>query len=199
MSRALVDVDGVCADFLPAVLAEAQSKLKPQDIVGWQVFDFIAEADGEEIARRTKRKLTDVGFWRGLGVVEGSKEFVARLREEFEEVYFVTAPWRSCKGWEFTRREWLKKHFGARPEHVIPTSAKHVIRGDFFIDDRFDAVQRWRKATPHGIGIVKSAAYNKGLDWTRCHEVLDWISCGQRWTAERVSLGSETSTSGGGL
>lgn len=166
MKRVLLDCDGVLSDFSKGICDVVNlitgRDTKPSDITQWD-FNKALELD-EHDAAAVKRKLDRVSFWESLKPCEGAIEGVNLLAAR-AEIYVVTSPWYSCEGWEAARREWLYRHFEIERERVIPTAAKHVISGDFFVDDKTSNLREWRAANPTGTGIRWIAPYNRLGPW----------------------------------
>lgn len=141
----LLDCDGVLADFIGEVIETIVAHGGPRhthaDITE---FNFTAALKLDaDLARLVKRTIsTEPGWWYGLTPFPEAIEGVAKLRE-VAEVYIVTSPWNSHPNWLHERESWLKKHFDIPHSHVIATSAKHLVCGDVFVDDKTEAVRAW--------------------------------------------------------
>lgn len=152
MSRVLLDVDGVLADFVGHLISTVNLPIKREDVVQWQLLDLLTDAD----RRAATRTMATPGYWATMPIVVGAREGVNLLRAAGHEVLFVTSPWLSCVGWEFTRRNWLVDRFGARPEDVIPSLRKDVVVGDVLVDDKADHVVAWHHAMTK-LGLLPQA------------------------------------------
>lgn len=163
MKQALVDVDGVCLDFLQHVLdtVPGGTDVKRHEVHDWDIFDRLGDA-GAEMKRS---HLEQRGWWAEIPPMPGAIEGVAVLRNYFEHVCFVSAPWWSCFGWESQRRKVLCELFGAEPHEVLFGSLKHLVRGDWFVDDKPETVAWWQRAqedaTPAFNAWVFDAPYNQ--------------------------------------
>jgi len=148
VKRILLDVDGVLCDFIGGVITLASEITgRPHRVEDVTRFDFAAELglDPEE-ARGVKSVISNTeGWWQGLAVLPGAIEGVARLRE-VAEVYIVTSPWNSCRTWLHDRETWLKRHFDIPHSHVLACSAKHLVAGDLFVDDKTETCVAWDDA-----------------------------------------------------
>src|SRR5258708_1022140 len=111
---ALIDVDGVCADFTGGLPSAIRPPLKPQHPTSFDILDLIKERDGRASKKHAEAKLASRLFWGELKPIEGAIEGISRLRELGFDVIFVSAPWLSCETWERTRQNWLADHFHAR-------------------------------------------------------------------------------------
>ena len=170
MSKILIDVDGVVADFKAAVLDELQLEdTHPED---WDFIDKLKPEDKEE----ADALLEDLEFWGGLPLVDGAKKAIRYLRAFGHEIVWVTSPWSSCIGWETARRSWIKKNFGS--DDVVVTSSKHHIDGDVFIDDKPENVEAWKKAHPNKKAFIYDQTYNRDysgaprFDWSKVGVLL---------------------------
>lgn len=173
--RVLLDCDGVLADFVSAMLEACGSSLQPDEITDWGIFDLIGSADGDDVRRKALAIADDPDFWRSLPVIPLAQENVAHMMASDSEVFVVTSPWESCKGWDVARRQWLAEHFGIDRYHVVITPAKHVVSGDFFLDDKPEHVRAWR-ANNRGFAVLYDAPYNQGADCFRSTWDLESIT-----------------------
>lgn len=165
MSKILIDIDGVVADFKGAFLDELQ--LKDSNPESWDFLESLKPKDKKE----AEALMNDLEFWGGLPLIDGAKKAVKRLKAIGHEVVWVTSPWPSCIGWETARRSWIKDNFG--DDDVIVTSSKHHIDGDFFIDDKPENVEVWKKAHPYKKAFIYDQTYNRHyhgaprFDWSK--------------------------------
>lgn len=162
----LLDCDGVPSDFIGGVLEIVD------DITGLSFerddvdqFDFF-QALGVSIddGRAIKRAIAVPGFCESLQVYEGAKQGVKDL-QEIADVYVVTAPWNSSPTWTYERESWLWRHFKIPHSHVIHTSAKHLVSGDAFVDDKTSAVEAWKIERPAGLAIRWETPHNIHEMW----------------------------------
>jgi 5'(3')-deoxyribonucleotidase len=167
MTRVLLDVDGVLANFVSAYLVLVRDvtgrDYKPADVTQFDIGASLGLSAGE--SSECKRRIADTpGLARCLNVYPGAVEGVSRL-QSIADVYIVTSPWNSHPTWTHDREHWLKKHFDIPHSRVIHTSAKHVCRGDVFVDDKVSAVAKWRDAHPDGLPVVWSTPHNRRDLW----------------------------------
>lgn len=157
--RFLLDIDGVCADFLGAaipILHELTGTLyRPEDFPTWDLFDTIPEKYEAPFYDRCRR----AGFCMGLRPYPGTLEGVASIHG-LANVRVVTSPIHG-DAWYFERAEWCKLHLGVIPKHVIHKSEKETEHGDYLLDDKPAHVEAWAKAHPAGIGLLWSQPYNQ--------------------------------------
>jgi 5'(3')-deoxyribonucleotidase len=173
--RVLIDVDGVLADFIGAVLPIVE-RITGGRYIHEHVthFDFSASLGlTKEHAAAVKRKIGETaGFAISLQPLGGAIDGVRRLRS-IADVYVVTSPWNSNATWTHEREAWLKRWFDIPHSHVIHTSAKYVCLGDVFVDDKTEAVDEWRAAHPQGVAVQWSTPHNR-LDLWDGPSTNDW-------------------------
>jgi 5'(3')-deoxyribonucleotidase len=162
----LLDCDGVLADFIGGVLEIVEHTLglayKHEDV---DRFDFCAALSlAQHEARAVKSSISTRGFCSSLVPYDGAKRGVAAL-EEIADVYIVTSPWDSCETWEHERKAWLYRHFKIPSSRVIHTSAKHLVCGDVFVDDKTSAVAAWREAWRFATAVRWNTPHNARDEW----------------------------------
>lgn len=154
----LLDVDGVLADFRHTYV-EACNKVNGTD---FEADDTGKEWDFAKKLRINKKQQGKVWDeirnpgWVGNMPVLGEAQAGVRALCELGSVHFLTAPVPQGH-WMAERVAWLRKHFGFVVSHrgqpyadqlhdrVIFCSAKykHLVQGDFFVDDKHEVVDRW--------------------------------------------------------
>lgn len=165
--RVLLDVDGVLADFVSAFLAmvarDTGIVATPADVTQFDIGASLGLS--KEQHSQVKRS---IGAWTGMArkleVYPGAIDGVKALRE-VAEVYIVTSPWNSNPTWTHDREWWLYEHFGIKHSHVTHTSAKYLCRGDFLVDDKVSAVEKWQAEHPGGVGVVWNTPHNQLESW----------------------------------
>lgn len=84
---------------------------------------------------------TTPGFWENIPIFEDAARVMAEL-VEVHDVYILTKPWIHYQRCEEEKKEWIKKHLPFfNLENVIFTGHKHLLKGDFFIDDAPDYME----------------------------------------------------------
>lgn len=165
--RVLLDCDGVLAAFVDGWLRLINDALdatyKTSDVTGWDVCASLGLPPEKHGAM--KRLLAGCPeFAAHLEVLPGAVDGVRRLRE-IAEVYVVTSPWNSHPTWTHDREAWLRRRFDIPHSHVVHTSAKHLCVGDVLVDDKLEAVDRWRSAHPSGVAVLWSTPHNRRDLW----------------------------------
>lgn len=183
----LLDCDGVLSDFIGPVCALASSVTgrthAPADVTR---FDF---ASCLELTPLEKRQVTDyismsTGWWSQLPILPGAREGVARL-QDLGDVYIVTSPWNSCATWLHEREAWLKRHFNIPHSRVLAGSAKHLVSGDIFVDDKTETLVNWCERQSSGIAVQWITPHNR-LDGWKGHSTNNWARLAE---IVRVHLG----------
>lgn len=157
--RALIDVDGVCCDFIGGALATIErvtGRPPPADVL--EDWDMFRSYEGEE-KKAIYAAFEEKDWCYSLEVLPGAYDGIRRLQLMGVDVYFVTAPWNS-RHWAYERTAWLQMHFGVNRNQVIHTNAKHVCVGDVFVDDKYEHILDWKEHHPAGVPILWSAPYN---------------------------------------
>lgn len=178
MKTALIDVDGVLAAFTPHSLAGIGGRVKPEEIVTWEIRDFLNADEKKAILDLWH----DTDWWLTIPAIEGAREGVKHIREAGYEIIALTAPFHTCKGWEGARRAWLEKHFDISPDHVIiaPGRRKTHVHGDILIDDKLETVEAWSLRWASAVNAYEqaflfNASYNQtkndGATWKR---LMSW-------------------------
>lgn len=163
----LLDVDGVLADFIGGIIPIIKA-VTGRDVTHDEIdqFDFSAALQlSPEHAGKVKRAIGSSGRMASfLSVFDGAKEGVRRLRD-IADLYIVTSPWNSNETWCHDRERWLHRHFDIPHSRVIHTSAKHLIRGDVFVDDKTSALEAWRIRNPQGVAVQWRTPHNRNEAW----------------------------------
>lgn len=168
----LLDVDGVLADFVNAILKASGTDLKSSDIDDWDLFSMMKPHHRE----RALKALEDKSFWRNLPVMPKAKDQVELFKRNNNKILYVTSPWADetsgwkCESWGAARAEWLREHFGASYKDMIICYDKKYVRGDVFIDDRYKNILEWSSNNEEGQAWLVSHPYNKSLYWS--HKII---------------------------
>lgn len=160
----LSDVDGVLADFTGYLLKTIGSKVTRDDIVTWDLFNFLNEAE----ARAGREVLKHGEWWRSLPVLEGAEEGFEIIQATADEIFWVTSPWRPCPDWLPAREAWLEEHFDANSKNVVTASKKYVTSGDWFIDDKPKHIREMQEFRPRCSSFLVDGPHNRdATDLTR--------------------------------
>jgi 5'-nucleotidase len=165
-----VDVDGVCADLLPAWLQKYNSdyddNLTPEDITEWNLHPFVKPECGEKIYKY----LHDSDLYLSVQTIPGALRGVQMLRELNHRVIFLTA----CVGAEMAaaKIDWMFDHgFLHTPRYfgmsdLIIAKEKRLIRADVLVDDYPENLREfWGEKILFDAPYNKDAKYNRANDW----------------------------------
>jgi 5'-nucleotidase len=172
MKTLLLDADGVFVDFVKGFLGaikEATGKTFAQD----QIREFdIAKALGltEEEIKATYAQVRR-GFCRNLDPIPGAIEAIQRLNL-IADIYVVTSPLSALDTWAHEREAWIKERLGFSNKRIISTSAKHLVHGDFLVDDRAENCESWNMART-GTAVIWESPWNVNYPW-HGHRFNDW-------------------------
>lgn len=84
-------------------------------------------------------------YMRWIDPIPGSADAIAELRQKYN-VVFVTALMKSARDHFRSKMEWLERWFPEIPIITCPSGEKHLVRGAFAVDDRYDTCLRWSTA-----------------------------------------------------
>lgn len=159
--RFLVDVDEVLADFRTPAL-EVMSSVMGQrySIEDFEVWDIFSTLEGPR-KDLVLAIIDKQGFCHDLQPFPEAQKAIAELQTMFD-VYVVTSPYHSLS-WVYERNLWLKTHYGFDKSQVVHTSAKYLVRGDIFLDDKPEHVESWTKENHHGLGMLWHTPNTRGL------------------------------------
>ena len=156
-----IDCNGVLADWLGYVIPVANilfnKNIKQSDLTGWDLYDIIDDP---------KAKTTLYDYLNQTKMILDMNPYEEALRgmsalKEFADIYIVTSPMMNYPNWILHRNKWLKTHFGIDKNHVIHTSAKHLVQADLFIDDKPENVVNWSR---YGNNV-----YSQAVLWKHDH------------------------------
>lgn len=156
LARVLFDVDGVIADYtqlhVNAVNASGVRSL-PSD---WKssIWD-IDEELGLSAAEKEKvwEYLKLPGMAASLAPLPGAVDAVKRIAK-VADVYFVTGPLHGSPTWSYDRGYWLTSMFGWElGSKLVLTHEKHVVAGDYLVDDKVEFCLKWAKYNPLGTAL----------------------------------------------
>lgn len=177
-----LDVDGVLADFVGGYLKLLEEhtgiKATHEQITHFDIGKSLNLTD--EQSSRMKRAIGDAhAFARALDVYPGAIEGV-RMLERVADVHIATSPWNSNPTWTHDREWWLKKHFDISHSRVTHTSAKHLLRGDFLVDDKTDTLRKFLSVAGKG-AVQWQTPHNMQDGWlgpatNRWHELVEYVA-----------------------
>lgn len=150
----LLDVDGVVADLVSPTVQHLNNLLNPKlstftvdDVTQWDIAKSLAQSEYTGWAYAFDRALqilfNQEQFVASLPVYDGAIECVKRMAA-VADVYFVTAGRPQSKYWHYERLQWIERHFSGLYNDVIFVQQKHLVHGDFFLDDKASNANAWR-------------------------------------------------------
>ena len=165
--RVLLDCDGVLCDFVSGFLGVVRDQLgmiyRPEEITEFSLWRALGLS--KEEFDLCSLHIHEPGFCESLKPYKGAWDGVARLYG-LASVYVVTSPWNSCPTWTYERERWLKFHFNLDHGRVVHTSAKHLVSGDFLVDDKTSTLEDWQAAHPSGVAVQWITPHNRKDGWT---------------------------------
>jgi 5'(3')-deoxyribonucleotidase len=171
-----VDIDGVLADQVGAVLKEIEKEYglkyckSDVDHAHWTV-------SGIEIWSEITRLLAKTEYTLSIPVIEGSQKGIEQLADH--NVCVVTARRANA---EAATKQWLSTHFPCLTEYYrARTGTKHDIPSDILIDDLDMNIAEFVKSHPDRRGILFEQPWSKnGTDIEsysdQVHYCADWES-----------------------
>jgi len=160
---ALLDVDGVLADFIEHYLEIVNECFDTEHaasaITSYDVDECLGLSEDER--HTVNREILNLDFARNLSVLPGAVAGFRKLATVCTPV-FCTSVLKSNYTWTYDRSAWLDEHLGdGWGREVIYTKLKHLSRGRMFVDDMPYHVEKWMKWNPEGIGVLWKQPYNK--------------------------------------
>jgi 5'(3')-deoxyribonucleotidase len=171
----LLDCDGVLSDFVGIYLDILRTQCgidrRREDVTEFDIGKSLGLT--AEQASDAKRRIGDfASLARMLGIYPGAQDGVRALRE-VADIHVVTSPWNSNRTWCSDREAWLYEHFGIKSADVTHTAAKHLVRGDFLVDDKTSTLHKWAAAHPSGVAVQWATPHNRLDGWTGA-STCDW-------------------------
>lgn len=187
----LLDVDGLLADCATQVYRAARRLLKrklpkPSE---WTSYDFseamkLTRSESEYFERALKRE-NNLG-WK-IEFSPGAANFVEFLHGTGRKIVFVTAPWYGLEHWVEARQHLLQPFLARRNFDVVFTHAKHLVAGDWLVDDHYENIAQNRE---RGILFVQpwNARYRAMSDYVAESyvEVIETIGGEEEWVTQKL-------------
>lgn len=164
MKTLLLDADGVFVDFVKGYLGAVESvtgkHFTPDQITQFDIGKALGLTPEEIKAVYASLK---PGFCESLDPIPGAVEAVQRLMC-ITDVYVVTSPLSALPTWAHERENWIQKHLGLSKKRILSGSPKHLVRGDFFVDDRAENVVEWDLHNA-GVAVMWKSPWNERYPW----------------------------------
>lgn len=163
----LLDMDGVLVDFLPHWLNHIEFrgiKVKSEDCTD---FNLSKVRDSFKEEGLSMKEINDIlyscfkepSFWKTIPIMPGAKDFIRELKyledTHFFEFYIVTSPSGSVSAAE--KIDYIQRIFG--DVKTIITKHKHMIRGDFLVDDHPKNCLEWLERNPGSTAFCPDTPY----------------------------------------
>jgi 5'(3')-deoxyribonucleotidase len=173
--RILINIDGVCADFVSPVLKTTNlllgTKYTAEDVLVWDMMEALGVPPKQ--SAEINNHIASPGFCYRMQPYPGVEKGLAKLRK-LGEVIAVTSPF-SSEHWEYERRVWLQEKLGFSKKEIISTSYKTPISGDFLVEDKVDNLVDWQAEDWIGrTGILFKQPWNVNDDRWNGPAVNDW-------------------------
>jgi 5'-nucleotidase len=165
--RLALDMDGVLAD-----VYEQYFKMDEEDFGKRRPLADIEGVQESLSFPNIREYLYRPGFFRNAPVMEGSRDIVKKLDQEFE-LFIVSA------AMEFPlslaeKKEWLNEHFPfIKWQQIVFCGSKRIISADIMIDDHFKNLDTFPGQT-----ILFSQPHNIKLETGRHTRVNSWTEIG---------------------
>lgn len=156
----LLDCDGVLSNFVDPT-CEIISKWMGETYTvnsfnSWDLFTGLPKAVVQKCFEAYQTK----GWCFGLEPYEEALFYLPELKAKFD-LYIVTSPMGSSEYWLNERKEWLHHKLGIDEHRVVQTAAKHLVKGDIFVDDKPENVENWAKHFPDRDARLWDMPYNR--------------------------------------
>lgn len=162
MTVAVVDVDGVLANFLEAALKGMN--LRPASVTCWNfIEELLTPAERTEVIARCNNPY----FWsHEIQPRPDAVGFGDRLqRKGFTRIVIATSPWGKEDKIQddvmCARISWLRKHFGGQYDDVCFVKNKGRVDGDTIFEDGLHQIRSFLQAGYSRKAVVFDAPYNR--------------------------------------
>jgi len=143
----LCDMDGIIVDFTGEIIRKINKKynanLRRSDINTWDFKDCVPKEYGSpwQFANQD-------GFYENLKPLAGAIAALAQLHDAGLEIVISTSPSKNPNS-AAEKKRWVARHLPFVNENqVMVGSMKHLLKGDFFIDDAPKNQKKYREAWP---------------------------------------------------
>lgn len=144
----LLDIDGVVGDFVGMICKHINRRFNTHydesSFTSWELRAALAPAENEWIGAY----LTNHNAAAEIEWYPGAKDFVHEL-QQLGEVLALTAPYQSNTMWPYERQQWCKRE--GLPVLSVPGEYKHLVQGDYLIEDKLMTVDQWGTYRPGAI------------------------------------------------
>lgn len=178
----IVDLDGVCADFIGAYsqtgLVPTYNRLSGESvgIEDFKNWDMKGAVKNPELLTYI---FHNPGFFRKLALIDGCSYALQRLMSLGHEIFIATS---GCTPHSFSEKvEWCHEHLPFIPlSHICLIHHKSQLHGDVIIDDGAHNARAFRAANPKAAAISMIWPYNRqSQDFTAL--LGDWKKPWNSW------------------
>ncbi len=140
-------MDGIIADMSRSVIEIVNERhpdlnVKRDDITDWNLHECLP------IGEKVWEYVNEDGFFDKHKPIPGAVPGLAQLHDAGLLIVIATSPTRNANS-AAEKKRWIAKHFPfIKHRHVMVGSLKHLLKGDFFIDDSPSQQTNYRKAWP---------------------------------------------------
>jgi 5'-nucleotidase len=177
----LCDMDGIVTDLLKKWLdrynTDHGDDLAVVDIKG-QIHEHVKPEVGTKIYDYIK----EPGFFDDLEPIPGAIKTLTALVMEGHNVFLATAHADNpqCAS---AKIRWAQEHLGFSRKQVILIHAKHLLRGDVFIDDTSKKIKAYKEAWPDSSVLTIAYPYNENVVGIADLRAKDWSKPELAWDA----------------
>lgn len=171
----LVDLDDVCAHFVPRVLQywnEDHPDMKKEitDITSWEIASCLGPG-GKDFVRSIMRYNH---LYEYLDPVEGAVDGMKALLDKGHDVTIVTSVPRSAASAYDGKLQWVRKHMPFFPiDSVFACSKKYRVNGDVLLDDGLHNLIPFNQKTGRAVAFARP--WNKSWNGDRVHSWPEFV------------------------
>jgi len=160
----LCDMDSIVTDFLQAwvdaINAKFNRKVQYDDVIHWDMakVDKIKDINSGKIYGIMRKPM----FFYDLKPLDGAIDTMQKIVRDGHDVRFLTTPANPHSAME--KLMWVDKYFpfiGSR--NVILANDKPMVKGDVFIDDKPDHLEKYSVEWPNALVMTIEYPYNAHL------------------------------------
>jgi len=158
----LCDMDGILCNLIKPWLACYNADYAECDEEELSIADITQHAMHKltPIGRDIYKYINMPGWFEQLEPLEGGVEGLAQLRGDGHRIFILSSMGRSKEAVN-GKMTWLERHAPfIDHKHLIFTPAKHMVRGDVFIDDSPDKLAAYKGAWPGATTMGITWPYN---------------------------------------
>ena len=143
----LCDMDGIMADLSRLIIDTINDKhtehnVHRDDITDWALHKCLP------IGEKVWDYVNEDGFFEKIQPIPGAIPALEQLHDAGVMIVIATSPTRNANS-AAEKKRWVAKHLPfIKHRHVMVGSLKHLLKGDFLIDDSPEQQKNYRKAWP---------------------------------------------------